>query len=273
MLKDFNPLVTVLIPVYNGADYLGVAVESALAQRYGHIEVVVVNDGSTDDGATARVARSFGDRIRYCEKENGGVASALNHGLEQARGDYISWLSHDDFYDPDKIATQIDYLRLAEDPDLLTFTAIRLVGPQGERLRDHIVPPRLLRDVVLTILSTSVNGCATLVPQSAFAKAGRFDERLKTVQDNDLWLRMALAGVPFAYLSQPLVASRQHPGQTSNLLRDTHFQEKELFYLKAIRSLGSRFPPLAADIVAILEEKGLHDVARAALARARQGGL
>ncbi|WCB46370.1 glycosyltransferase [Nitratidesulfovibrio vulgaris] len=269
MLHDFSPLVTVLIPVYNGADYLGIAIESALAQTYPNIEVVVVNDGSTDNGATEAVARSFGQRIRYVRKDNGGVASALNRGIAEAQGHYISWLSHDDFYYPAKVATQVEYLRLLEAPDTLTFTAIRLVDENGATIRDHIVEPRWLRDVALTVLSTSVNGCATLVPRSAFNLAGIFDETLKTVQDNDLWLRMALAGVPFAYLPVPLVASRLHPGQTSVRIRDVHAGEKELFYTRALRALGPRFESLADDIIDILVSKNLPESAR--LARAMRG--
>ena len=90
--------VTIMIPVYNGSNYLKEAIESALAQTYKNKEVVVVNDGSTDDGKTAAIAKSFGNKIKYYEKENGGVSTALNLGIKKATGDYICWLSHDDLY-------------------------------------------------------------------------------------------------------------------------------------------------------------------------------
>ncbi|MDD4547058.1 MAG: glycosyltransferase family A protein, partial [Oscillospiraceae bacterium] len=95
-----NPLVSIVIPVYNGSNYLAEAVDSALAQTYKNIEIVVVNDGSNDEGATEKVAKSYGDKIRYFSKENGGVSSALNLGIENMKGDYFSWLSHDDLYKP-----------------------------------------------------------------------------------------------------------------------------------------------------------------------------
>ena len=109
-----QPFITVVIPVYNGADYLGEAIDSALAQTYPHREIIVVNDGSDDGGATDRIARSYVDRIRYYVKENGGVSSALNLGIRNMRGDWLSWLSHDDLYLPDKLALQAEQLALLE---------------------------------------------------------------------------------------------------------------------------------------------------------------
>lgn len=99
-----TPKVSIVIPVYNGANYLREAIESALDQTYPNIEVIVVNDGSSDDGATEQVAFSFGNRIRYFSKENGGVASALNAGIRLMSGEYLSWLSHDDVYYSCKVA-------------------------------------------------------------------------------------------------------------------------------------------------------------------------
>ena len=91
-----NPLVSIVIPVYNGSNFLSQAIEAALSQTYKNIEILVVNDGSKDDGATEKVALSYGDRIKYLSKPNGGVSSALNYGIEHMSGDYFSWLSHDD---------------------------------------------------------------------------------------------------------------------------------------------------------------------------------
>ena len=79
------PLVSIIIPVYNGSDYLKEAIESALAQTYSNIEILVVNDGSCDDGKTEEIALSYKDRIRYITKPNGGVSSALNLGIAQMK--------------------------------------------------------------------------------------------------------------------------------------------------------------------------------------------
>ncbi len=90
MSDVFNPLVSIIIPVYNGSNYVKEAIDSALAQTYKNIEVIVVNDGSTDN--TEKIVKSYGDKIRYFYKENGGVASALNLAIENSKGEYISWL-------------------------------------------------------------------------------------------------------------------------------------------------------------------------------------
>lgn len=102
-----NPKVSIVIPVYNGANYLKEAIDSALAQDYGNYEVIVVNDGSNDSGETEKIALSYGDKIRYLKKENGGVATALNFAIEKAEGEYVSWLSHDDAYFSNKLSSQI----------------------------------------------------------------------------------------------------------------------------------------------------------------------
>ena len=84
-----SPLVSVIIPVYNGGDYLAEAINSVLSQSYPNIEIIVVNDGSDDEDLTEKVALSFGERIRYFSKKNGGVSSALNFGLKKMKGDFF----------------------------------------------------------------------------------------------------------------------------------------------------------------------------------------
>ena len=103
--------VSIVIPVFNGSNYLKNAIDSALSQTYANCEVIVINDGSTDDGKTAAIAKSYGDKIRYYEKENGGVATAVNLGIELMKGDYFAWLSHDDMFTNDKIEKQMNAIK------------------------------------------------------------------------------------------------------------------------------------------------------------------
>ena len=121
-MKEY-PLVSVVIPAYNASDYLAEAIDSALAQTYKNIEIIVVNDGSGDNGATEQVAVSYGDKIRYFYKKNGGCASALNYGINVMRGDYFSWLSHDDLYLPAKVE---NLLKLVIKAKFLKFMLIKL---------------------------------------------------------------------------------------------------------------------------------------------------
>src|SRR5690554_4935362 len=100
---------SIVVPAYNGSDFLSEAIESILGQKgidRDEFEILVVNDGSTDDGKTRRCAEKYGSEIRYFEKENGGVSTALNLGIEEAKGDFICWLSHDDLFCEDKLFEQ-----------------------------------------------------------------------------------------------------------------------------------------------------------------------
>ena len=87
-MKTFNPKVSIVIPVFNGSNYLKEAIDSALAQTYKNIEIIVVNDGSDDKGETEKIAKSYGSKIKYFKKENGGVATALNFGIKKMTGKY-----------------------------------------------------------------------------------------------------------------------------------------------------------------------------------------
>ena len=101
----YQPKVSIIIPVYNGSNFLTEAINCAIAQTYKNIEIIVVNDGSKDNGATEEIALSYGDKIRYFYKENGGVSTALNFAFTKMTGEWFSWLSHDDVYEPNKIKT------------------------------------------------------------------------------------------------------------------------------------------------------------------------
>ena len=133
-----SPLVSIVIPVYNGANFLKEAIESALAQTYANIEILVVNDGSTDEGKTRNIALSYGDKIRYFEKVNGGVSSALNLGIKEMKGEYFSWLSHDDVYFPKKIETQIKFLEDNQLPMAITYTDFCCINNSSEITSEYI---------------------------------------------------------------------------------------------------------------------------------------
>ncbi|WP_032139571.1 glycosyltransferase family 2 protein, partial [Rickettsia tamurae] len=120
-LNIYHTLVSIIIPVYNGANYMKEAINSALAQTYKNIEIIVVNDGSKDNGETERVALSYGDKIRYFHKENGGCGSALNYGIKNMKGEYFSWLSHDDIYYPNKIEHQVNILNKLDNKDTIIY--------------------------------------------------------------------------------------------------------------------------------------------------------
>lgn len=218
------PKVSIVIPVFNGSNYLDDAIQSALAQTYPNIEVMVVNDGSCDDGASERIALGYGTRLRYFHKTNGHVASALNFAIERMSGEYFSWLSHDDLYAPDKVAVQVKMLRGMDDRTVVYSDFEILDEATGKRVpvRLQDVPPEHFR-LELT-RSNSLHGCTLLIPRSAFDECGLFDESLRTTQDYDMWFRIAGR---FRFLRAPhiLVTGRQHADQGSRKLQGIALRE------------------------------------------------
>ncbi len=214
------PLVSVIIPVYNGANYLKESIDSALAQTYKNIEVIVVNDGSKDNRKTEKIALSYGDQIRYFSKENGGCGSALNIGIKNMKGEYFSWLSHDDLYYPSKVEHQINILNTLDHKDTIIYGGYELIDEKSRSLRfikpDDKHPKEKLKIPLFALLHGLVYGCTLLIPAKYFQEIGLFNESLKHTQDYDLWFkffRVATIHVD----AQILVKCRQHPNQSSRV--------------------------------------------------------
>lgn len=251
--KNFEPLVSIVIPVYNGANYLALAIDSALAQMqtYKNIEVIVVNDGSSDGGATERVARAYGHSIRYFEKKNGGVASALNLAVGEARGQFVSWLSHDDVYTPRKIERQIEFL--AEQPEpwgCVVYGDYSVFSHKSFDDAQIALPSTDPADFRYFITVQNIlHGCTLLIPKAAFDKHGLFDESLRTTQDYDFWFRVA-EDFDFLHLPGVVVRSRSHEEQGTRKLRDVALAEANNLLSRFVENLtdeqirrGSSLPP------------------------------
>lgn len=212
------PKVSIVIPVYNGSNFLAAAIESALAQTYRNIEVIVVNDGSNDDGETERIALSYGDKIKYYLKKNGGVASALNLGIEKMTGEYFSWLSHDDLYEKTKIEEEVDYLLTQADPanTVVACNSIALFenGIKRKEKINQIVFDNYFDIFLGASAKTGLNGCSLLIPRYLLAEKGRFRENLPVTQDYELWYRLK-DSAKFVLLNRNLVIYRHHDMQDS----------------------------------------------------------
>jgi glycosyltransferase involved in cell wall biosynthesis len=208
--------VSIIIPVYNGANYLREAIDSALAQTYVNIEVIVVNDGSTDDGMTERIAKSYGDKVHYISKSNGGVASALNVGIKHMKGEFFSWLSHDDLYHPDKIKDQIALLSTLGSPNAIVASNSWVLFEDGSRKRTKIDSStfRFFDIFLATSANVGVNGCTLLIPRKAFNEIGFFNESLPVTQDYDMWFRLK-EKYSFHLIEKSLVTYRRHDMQDS----------------------------------------------------------
>jgi len=210
-----NPKVSIIIPVYNYEKYVRECVESALSQDYENLEVIVVDDGSTD--ATPEILKSFEQKIRYIRQENRGTAAALNVGLRLARGSLVAWLSSDDVYLPGKIRAQVE--KLQEEPDLaLVYTDWIMIDAEGRELQvirsSCPSPERFIREM---LICDFVSGSSILLKKECFERAGYFDETLRAVADADMWFRLLKHGYRFGHVPKPLVKYRHHPSnQTHN---------------------------------------------------------
>ena len=213
-MKEFYPKVSIIIPVYNGEKYLKRAIDSALNQTYDNTEIIVVNDGSID--GTEEIIKSFGDKIKYYSKKNGGVSSALNLGINKMTGEYFSWLSHDDEYYPNKIEREVATLNLLEDKDTIIYSNYETINENGKVLstliHDH---ERLQKYPEIAILKGCINGLTLLIPKKAFEKCGVFNEKLQCTQDYDKWLDF-IKKFRFYHIPDILTKTRIHSEQTTN---------------------------------------------------------
>lgn len=213
-----QPMVSIVIPVYNGSNYVKEAIDSALSQTYLNYEIIVINDGSNDNGKTREIALSYGNKIRYYEKENGGVSSALNLALSKMKGKYFSWLSHDDKYLPQKLEKQINYLREngLEDKNVILYSDYNLIDRKSKLVSNCIKDTYMLnKKPEYALLRGAVNGITMLIPKKAFEECGNFDESLVAVQDYEVWHKMFKSYKPI-HLPFILAETRYHEKQVSN---------------------------------------------------------
>ena len=211
-----NYKVTIVIPVYNGSNFMKVAIDSAIAQTYDNKEILVINDGSTDNGETEKIALSYGNKIRYIKKENGGVATALNLAIKEMKGDYLSWLSHDDIYKPYKIEKQIETIKKLEDKTTILFSNVELIDEKGEIFcttnYSNLMTHKELCQGIYPVIKGTVNGCSMLISKKCFDKVGLFNENLKTSNDYEMWLRLFKEFKSYL-IEEPLIQYRIHKNQ------------------------------------------------------------
>ena len=208
--------VSVVIPTYNYADFIAEAVESVLAQTFPIFEIIVVDDGSTDN--TAEVIKQFGDKVRYIKQKNSGVCAARNNGVKNASGDFIAFLDADDDWLPEKIEKQI--AKFDEDAEIgLVHCGMREFDTEtGETLRLHIEGEEgWVADDLLLFEKPVVIGCggSILVSRQAFEEVSGFDINLKVGEDWDFCYRLARK-FKVGFVREILVDYRNH-GNNSHL--------------------------------------------------------
>lgn len=237
MNENFNPLVSIVIPVYNGSNFMREAIDSALAQTYKNLEVLVVNDGSSDNGLTKEIALSYGNRIRYLEKTNGGVASALNFGIQEMKGEYFSWLSHDDIYSPEKIEKQILFLKNKNRHSIIYCDFEFLTDRTDLGVNRNSLYRDIKKNGYYALLFNFIHGCTLLIPKHCFEIAGNFNEKLNTTNDYELFFRM-LKHFKYEFINLKLVKVRVHMKQDSVIKINEHLVECNKLWISFVDSLS-----------------------------------
>ncbi len=217
-----EPLFSIIVPVYNQAQYLGQALETLQAQTDPDWEAVVVDDGSTD--ATPAVIAGWAarePRIRAFRKINGGVASALNLGARQARGKWFCWLSSDDLFEPGKLGLHRTWIESHQGarffysfPRSLNDATGAITNP-----RTRYMAPEPRWQVIEHLRKNLVSGNSVCVLRSALLEDGAFDESLQYGQDYDAWLRL-MARAPAVLIPERTCITRTHPEQASRAFKE-----------------------------------------------------
>lgn len=204
-----DPLVSIVIPLYNKQDHVAATLDSVFAQEFRDFEVIVINDGSTDDSEAA--VRPFLDRIRFIRQANTGPGAARNRGIELSRGRYLAFLDADDVWRPGKLREQVGFLH--QHPDVMwcgcnvTFENTK----PGDASTAVSIPRGLSSWVIFDDwFSASLDKALSQTPcmvvhREVFGRVGMFDPTIPAGQDMDLWIRIATHFRRFAYCYQPLV--------------------------------------------------------------------
>lgn len=208
-MSERTPQVSVVIPAYNQAQYLSGAIESVLAQTYQDYEIIVVNDGSTDN--TAEVATRFEPDIRYIYQKNQGLAGARNTGIRHARGQYIALLDSDDLWLPTFLEEMMALA--AANPDAAVFYGgMHYIDANGSPLSQQggikSTPPEEMYRTLLR--ANHLVPSATMLKRSIVVEAGLFDIAFRRLQDWELWIRLLRQGQTFIGLDQCLLQYRIH---------------------------------------------------------------
>ncbi|MFH1387062.1 MAG: glycosyltransferase [bacterium] len=239
-----QPLVSVIIPTYNREKYIGKAIQSVLDQTYGNYEILIIDDGSTDN--TKKVVDSFNsEKIRYFRKEHSGISDARNYGIRESKGEYISWLDSDDEYLPNLLAFQQSHFEANPLIEVL-YVDHYFMDSKGKIdycCYDYTGDSRQALIAVAAMGNSPTRNMGSMVRKNIYEKIGGYDPLLKMAEDTSFTLRALNAGVRFKHLPLPLCKRRNHNERTTFVLRKDHLDEaKALEYLVNNFKLSEMFP-------------------------------
>lgn len=243
-------LISVIIPTYNRAWSLKAAIDSVLAQEYPEVELLVVDDGSTDE--TPRLLDRYGDAIRVITLENGGVSRARNQGIHTSKGSFIAFLDSDDSWLPGKLSEQMTFFE--ENPEALICQTEEIWIRNGKRVnpcKHHKKPSGDIFEASLHLCLVSPS--AVMMKRSLFESVGLFDESLPACEDYDLWLRIACRYPIYTTLSPLVIKHGGHEDQLSKTPLLDRFRIQSMVRLLKGDHLSSAQKEATRDV---LQKKG-----------------
>ncbi len=217
--KNAEP-VSMIITVYNRGDLLPQTIDSALRQTYPNTEVIVVDDGSTDD--TPNICARYGDKIRYFRKENGGQSSALNRGISEMRGAWFKWLDSDDILEDNAVEELLQFAN--EKQAKIVYSDYTVLDSNGKEIGQFITPTyATYSDFAASLWNNSLNSIvnpnSVLIHKNVFEEVGLFDTSMGYGLDIDFFLRACIIhGMMFYKCSSLLLRYRVHKRQQSAIV-------------------------------------------------------
>jgi len=228
-------MVSVIVPVYNREGYIAQALQSILSQSFSDVEIIVVDDGSTD--STVEAVRSFGEGIRLFRQENRGPGAARNRGIREAKGDFIAFLDSDDLWDSEKLEKQVRILKKRPEVGLV-YTDLQEIDQNGLFLQKVACSDRTGPIVTEFLGGHTPRPSATMVRRKLLEEIGGFDEELRYLEEVFLWI-LLIERTEFACIPEPLTFYRHHPrNMTRNFEQGLHY--RGIFLRKLIEHYGGR---------------------------------
>lgn len=218
-MQNKQPKISIIVPVYNQALYLGSALDCLKAQTYQNWECLIINDGSTDNSAA--IARQFADedkRFTLISQENAGLSAARNTGLNNISGDFVQFLDSDDLLEPAKFETQVSVLSESGKP-AVSFTDYCTLHEPAQKTRKFFrISPKLSKSEPLLDLIANWENALSIPPHCFLVDARfftehnmRFDTKLKNHEDWDCWVNIMKLKPEIYFIDQPLAIYRVHP--------------------------------------------------------------
>ena len=233
-LDSATPTVSVIVPAYNVASFIGETLDSVFAQTFTNYEVIVINDGSPDTDEFERVLEPYRERISYIRQENGGASSARNAGLRVARAEFIAFLDADDVWSPDYLGAQLQFIH-EHGCDLVCADAM-ITGDSRDAGKTYMetlmeTAPAIGDVTFLQLVSAekSLITSGVVARRDLILDVGLFDLALRNAQDFDLWLRLARHGARLAYQRRVLLEYRTRQGSLTGDAINSHLREFRVF--------------------------------------------